>query len=74
MSKLTIKDTMDSYNLTLKGYMDTAFRSGVSGVMFWGWGIPEEREVPMWWSSESHTAADKEFCSFLKTYRTPHKL
>lgn len=68
------KDTIDSYNLAFKKYMDTAFHAGASGVMFWGWGIPEEREVPMWWNRESHTAADKEFCDFLKEYRIPYKL
>jgi endo-1,4-beta-mannosidase len=67
------ENTVDSYNLAFKKYMDTAFSAGASGVMFWGWGIPEEKEVPMWWSQESHTSADKKFCIFLKEYQIPNK-
>lgn len=63
------RDTARIYNQVFKKYMDTAFISGCSGVMFWGWGIPEEKKVPMWWSKESHNIADEEFCSFLRNYR-----
>jgi hypothetical protein len=67
------ENTTDFYNLTFKKYMDTAFLAGASGAMFWGWGIPEERRVPMWWSQESHTTTDKKFCVFLREYRIPNK-
>lgn len=63
------RDTARIYNQAFKKYMDTAFISGCSGVMFWGWGIPEEKKVPMWWSKENHSVADAEFCSFLRNYR-----
>ena len=67
------ENTVDSYNLAFKKYMDTAFLAGAPGVMFWGWGIPEEKRVPMWWSQESHTTADKKFCAFLREYQIPNK-
>lgn len=38
------QNTADFYNLAFKRYMDTAFLAGASGVMFWGWGIPEEKK------------------------------
>lgn len=63
--------TADFYILTFKEYMDKAFYAGCSGVMFWGWGIPEEKLVPMWWSKEGHSIADKRFCEFLRNYRIP---
>jgi endo-1,4-beta-mannosidase len=64
-------ETTNFYILTFKEYMDKAFHAGCSGVMFWGWGIPEEKRVPMWWSKEGHSIADKQFCDFLKNYRIP---
>lgn len=67
------ENTVDFYNLAFKRYMDTAFSAGATGVMFWGWGIPEEKKIPMWWSQESHSAADKKFCAFLKEYQISNK-
>lgn len=67
------QNTADLYNLALKKYMDTAFYAGCSGVIFWGWGVPEEKMVPMWWSQESHSTADRNFCTFLKKYQIPYK-
>lgn len=61
----------ESYNAFFRLYMDSAFESGASGVMFWGWGVPEEKRVPMWWSSEAHSTEDKEFCAFIKSYNIP---
>lgn len=63
------KDTMELYASAFKKYMDKAFSLGCSGVMFWGWGVPDERRVPMWWSDESHSVEDNFFCKFLKQYR-----
>jgi len=57
------------YNSVFKKIMDTSFSSGASGVMFWGWGVPEEKRVPMWWSNESHSQADNRFCEFIKEYK-----
>lgn len=60
-----------SYNSAFKKYMDTAFSAGCSGVMFWGWGVPEEESVPMWWNKESHDSEDLKFCDFIGSYRIP---
>jgi hypothetical protein len=57
------------YIQEFKKCMDAAFSAGASGVMFWGWGIPEEGRIPMWWSQESHSIADEKFCSLLKGYQ-----
>jgi hypothetical protein len=51
--------------------MDMAFLSGASGVLFWGWGVSEEKGIPMWWSRETHSPADKKFCDFIKGYKIP---
>ena len=67
------RDNMNFYNLTFEKYMNAAFSAGCSGVMFWGWGVPEEKNVPMWWSQESHSTADERFCAFLKKYKFPDK-
>ena len=63
--------TVDFYILNFKEYVDQAFYAGCSGVMFWGWGIPETTRVPMWWSNEDHSIANKKFCDFLKNYHIP---
>lgn len=65
------KDTAGLYNSAFKAYMDAAFLAGCSGAMFWGWGVPEEKRVPMWWSKESHSAQDKQFCDFIGKYQIP---
>lgn len=67
----TGRDPLDA--LAFKKCMDTAFYAGCSAVMFWGWGIPEEKKIPMWWSQESYSIADKEFCVFIKKYQIPKK-
>jgi endo-1,4-beta-mannosidase len=59
------------YNEFMKGIMDAAFSSGASGVMFWGWGVPGEHDIPMWWNQESHSVSDKVFCDFIRRYRIP---
>jgi|GEM_PF-1814358 len=64
-------ETADFYISAFKEYMDTAFNAGCAGVMFWGWGIPEVKRVPMWWSREDHSIADQKFCDFIKNYRIP---
>lgn len=56
------------YNLRFKEIMDSAFSAGVSGAMFWGWGIAEEKKAPMWWAQESHNASDYKFCVMLQKY------
>jgi len=63
--------TADFYISNFKEYMDQAFYAGCSGVMFWGWGIPEGKYVPMWWSKEDHSVSNKKFCDFLRNYNIP---
>jgi hypothetical protein len=67
------KETANFYNEVFKDSMDSAFRAGCSGAMFWGWGVPQEKTVPMWWRNESHNSEDEIFCRFLKQYRIPDK-
>lgn len=58
----------------LKGYqdeMDTTFASGASGVMFWGWGVVETKNVPLWWRDEDNDASQEEFCQLMRTYQPP---
>jgi endo-1,4-beta-mannosidase len=63
--------TNNFYNEVIKQAMDSAFLAGASGAIFWGWGVPEEGDVPMWWRQESHSSADDKFCNFLKNYHIP---
>lgn len=56
---------VDSYRLQ----MDAAFSAGASGVMFWGWGVPETRDVPLWWSDEDHDITETEFCQLIREYK-----
>jgi endo-1,4-beta-mannosidase len=63
--------TAGIYVTNFKEYMDKAFYAGCSGVMFWGWGIPEATRVPMWWSKEDHSVINNKFCNFLKNYHIP---
>lgn len=48
--------------------MDAVFSAGASGVMFWGWGIPETKTVPLWWKYEDHDATEEKFCALIKEY------
>lgn len=61
----------DFYVKAIKEYADAAFYNGCSGVMLWGWGLSEAKHVPMWWSDEDHSTADKKLCNFLKKYQIP---
>jgi len=54
-----------------KAQMDTAFQAGACGVMFWGWGVPETKNVPLWWRNEDHDITETEFCALLRSYRPP---
>lgn len=65
------KETANFYNQVFKESMDAAFSAGCSGAIFWGWGVSEERDIPMWWSQESHSIADEEFCDLIKHYQIP---
>jgi hypothetical protein len=51
--------------------MDTAFSAGASGVMFWGWGVPETMTVPLWWRYEDHDITEQEFCTLIREYQLP---
>lgn len=66
-------DKSEFYLQVYQGLMDTAFSAGAGGVMFWGWGIAQEKEIPMWWSKESHDVTDEGFCDFLRRYQIHRK-
>jgi endo-1,4-beta-mannosidase len=54
---------------SFKDEMDTAFTAGASGVLFWGWGVPEEKTVSLWWKDEGHDVTEEEFCTLIKGYQ-----
>jgi outer membrane murein-binding lipoprotein Lpp len=54
-----------------KDQMDAAFSAGASGTMFWGWGVPDTKSVPLWWQNEDHDVTEKEFCAMIKNYVIP---
>ncbi|MDD5731059.1 MAG: glycosyltransferase family 39 protein, partial [Candidatus Omnitrophica bacterium] len=61
-------------NNWLKNYkrvIDAAFSFGASGVMFWGWGVPETGNLPLWWKNDDHDTTEKGFCALIKQYRIP---
>jgi len=57
------------YTGVFRESFDAAFASGASGVLFWGWGVREEKDIPMWWAGESHNEGDREFSAFIRDYR-----
>lgn len=63
----TLAAWVDAYRLQ----MDTAFSAGASGVMFWGWGVPETRNVPLWWNMEDHDTTELAFCQLIREYQPP---
>jgi len=64
-------DTANLYLRVYKDSMDAAFLAGASGVMFWSWGVPGAKTVPMWWSTEDHSAEDTEFSTLMREYQMP---
>jgi len=62
---------MSIYLYKYKSQMDLVFSAGGSGVMFWGWGVPETKDVPLWWQKEDHDITEVEFTNMLKNYRIP---
>jgi hypothetical protein len=65
------KNTLANWVQAYKDPMDAAFSAGAAGVMFWGWGVPETRTVPLWWKDEDHNAAETEFCTMIREYQIP---
>jgi endo-1,4-beta-mannosidase len=68
------KETKQLYYKVFKESMDAAFSAGAAGVLFWGWGVPEARSIPMWWASEIHDATERNFTSLINEYRIPPPL
>ena len=60
-----------SYSSLVSGIMDAAYESGASGTMFWGWDVPESKNLPLWWWWEGHNINDKNFCLMIKDYIFP---
>jgi hypothetical protein len=65
------RNMLDNWVQSYKDQMDTAFSSGASGVMFWGWGVPETKTVPLWWKLEDHDVTETEFTRLIKDYQIP---
>lgn len=62
-------NTARLYYRVFKESMDAAFSAGASGVIFWGWGIPEAKDVSMWWSSEIHDVTEEKFSTLIRGYK-----
>jgi mannan endo-1,4-beta-mannosidase len=54
-----------------KDQMDVVFSSGGSGAIFWGWGVPETANVPLWWNQEDHNITETDFVAMIKNYQYP---
>lgn len=54
-----------------RNQMDAAFSAGASGALFWGWGVPQTANVPLWWQKEDHDITETAFCDMLKNYQIP---
>lgn len=64
-------DTMKCWLKVYKDQMDAAYSNGAAGTMFWGWGVPETVNVPLWWKNEEHDSSETEFVDLLHTYQIP---
>jgi hypothetical protein len=62
---------LEAWLYVYKAQMDTVFQAGACGVIFWGWGVPETKNVPLWWRNEEHDITETEFCALLRSYRPP---
>jgi hypothetical protein len=67
VSKATLADWLKAY----KDQLDTVFAAGASGAMFWGWGVPETKTVPLWWRLEDHDRTETEFSALIRDYQIP---
>jgi hypothetical protein len=63
--------TLERWIASYKYQFDATFSAGASGAMFWGWGIPETRRVPLWWKYEDHDITETEFCNLIREYQIP---
>jgi endo-1,4-beta-mannosidase len=63
--------TISGWILANKEILDTAFSESVAGAMFWGWGVPETKDIGLWWNTEDHDISETEFCTLIKDYKIP---
>jgi len=63
--------TLNGWVQAYRDLMDTAFTAGASGAMFWGWGVPETKNVPEWWNTEDHDPTETEFIALISEYKIP---
>lgn len=61
--------TLELWLKIYRDQMNTAFSSGVSGVMFWGWGVPETKTITLWWKYEDHDASETEFLTLIREFK-----
>lgn len=67
LDQTTLEKWLDAY----RNQMNAAFSAGASGALFWGWGVPETANVPLWWQKEEHDITETAFCDMLKDYQIP---
>lgn len=70
----TNETTKQLYYEEFKKGMDTALANGASGVMFFGWNVPEAKNVPKWWALEVHDATEKELITLIRDLITEYQL
>lgn len=62
---------MARYVNSIKDQMDIVFSAGGSGAMFWGWGVPDTINVPLWWKLEDHDINEIAVTAMLRAYQYP---
>lgn len=64
-------EELKDWVLVYKTQLDTAFSAGAAGALFWGWGVPETKQVLMWWREEDHDVSEIQFVQMLQEYQIP---
>jgi hypothetical protein len=64
-------DKLEEWVNVNKNQFDAAFSAGASGALFWGWGVPETKNVLLWWRIEDHDIDETLFVQMLREYQFP---
>lgn len=67
LDQVTLEKWLNAY----RNQLDVTFSAGASGALFWGWGVPQTANVPLWWQKEDHDITETAFCDMLKNYQIP---
>jgi mannan endo-1,4-beta-mannosidase len=65
------QDVLADWVKVYKDQLDTVFSAGAAGALFWGWGVPDTKQVLMWWSDEDHDSSETLFVQMLREYQFP---